>query len=109
MLDAKGEDMETLAPSQPEVPDDGHLRGLQNGKLVWQEIAFFDAIVFISDVGMGSCVTCGEIVDKALKKHGPGIRIVFRDSRGRWDELCHDGGSFSGYRTTNLRPPQMTS
>lgn len=94
MLDAKGEDMETLASALPVDP--------------WEVIGFCDAVVFTMESEKGRA-SCGLLVEVMLKKHGPGIRIVYRDHMGNWNELCHDGGSFSGYRPTNLRPPQMTS
>jgi hypothetical protein len=30
---------------------------------------------------------------------GPGVRVLYCDTDGRWDELCHDGaGRFTGFR-----------
>jgi len=32
-----------------------------------------------------------------LAANYPGFRIIYRDSMGNWDELCHDGALFTGF------------
>ena len=33
----------------------------------------------------------------------PGKRIVYLDSMDQWDELCHDGGRFLGFKPYGKR------
>lgn len=59
--------------------------------------------VFIEDVGHGhtrSVTNDAEaVVYELMNKYAfpPNIRIVYKDSDGRWDELLHDGDQFSGF------------
>lgn len=39
-----------------------------------------------------------EVVKWCLRKF-PRHRIVYRDTDGRWDQLCHDGEKFTGFKS----------
>lgn len=56
-------------------------------------------MVFLVDLDMGNRSVTNDVeavVAEVLALH-PGRRIVYRDSMGRWDELCHDGGAFTRF------------
>lgn len=53
---------------------------------------------FIEDVGEGKSVTNdAESVVKSVVEHFPGKRVIYKDTTGRWDELKHKGGTFTGF------------
>ncbi len=41
------------------------------------------------------------VVLRELEKHGPGKRILYRDTDGIWSELKHDGARFTGFADLN--------
>lgn len=56
-------------------------------------------LVFLVDLDRGGRSVTNDaeaVVAEMLAMH-PGRRVVYRDSRGRWDELCHDGRAFVGF------------
>lgn len=57
-------------------------------------------IVWIVDEDRGnrSVTNDADKVVAELHVNYPGFRIIYRDSIGNWDELCHDGALFTGYR-----------
>lgn len=58
--------------------------------------------VFIEDLNIGKSVTndAEEVVEE-LNNQFPEYRIIYKDSMGNWDELCHDLGSFTGFAPYN--------
>jgi hypothetical protein len=59
-------------------------------------VAKEDGKIWIIDNDDGRSVTnsAEEVVAELIKVHGPGNRIFYRDTDGRWDELKHDGKRF---------------
>jgi hypothetical protein len=57
-----------------------------------------DQAVFIVDCDIGMSVTndAENVVEKLLTNYG-NKRIIYRDTMGSWDELCHDGKKFTHY------------
>lgn len=57
------------------------------------------AIVWIEDLDRGrvSVTNDAENVVLDLQHDFPGYRIIYRDSTGRWDELRHVAGKFTGF------------
>ena len=56
--------------------------------------------VFIKDLNLGNMSITNDaenVVETVLRWH-PGKRIIYQDSEGQWDELCHENGEFSGFR-----------
>lgn len=57
-------------------------------------------IVWIIDLdqnGARSVTNDAENVCAELHSRYPNCRIIYRDTMGRWDELCHDSGRFTDY------------
>lgn len=68
-----------------------------------------DAVFLIdNDEGMSVTNDAENVVAYCLKEHGT-KRIIYRDTEGRWDELMHDGVSFTGFspidETTRQQAP----
>lgn len=58
-------------------------------------------MVWIEDVGHDvrpSVTNDAEAVVREVHERYPGRRIIYRDSDGRWDELCHHNGTFLQFR-----------
>ncbi|AGH16008.1 hypothetical protein DVVG_00022 [Dunaliella viridis virus SI2] len=56
--------------------------------------------VFLMDMNRGamSITNDAEAVVAHCHRFFPGKRIVYRDTEGRWDEICHNGGMFEGFK-----------
>jgi hypothetical protein len=59
--------------------------------------------VYIIDLDEGMSVTnnAEAVVLDLFLKYGE-RRIIYRDTDGRWDELLHDKGHFTGFGPLNL-------
>lgn len=71
-----------------------------------------DDVVFIVDLDTGkhrSVTNDAELVVSEIAASNPGKRIVYRDTMQRWDELRHDGGTFTGYAPWNGPLPALTA
>lgn len=69
-------------------------------------------IVWIVDEDRGGCSVTNdaENVVVALQNRFPGYRVIYRDSIGNWDELCHDAGRFTGFAPArDLAPAEVSS
>lgn len=62
--------------------------------------------IFIVDLDEGMSVTndAENVVIKLLTTFG-NKRIVYRDTMGTWDELCHDGRKFTHYMSLQPDDP----
>lgn len=66
----------------------------------YEVVEVLEDAVFVVDRDRGGMSVTNDaqaVVDEVLARH-PCRRIVYRDSRGRWDKLCHDGGVFAPWR-----------
>lgn len=54
--------------------------------------------IFIVDLDQGKSITndAEKVVERVVHDHGT-VRIIYRDTMGRWDELVHEGGIFKGF------------
>lgn len=60
----------------------------------------FVAITDDCDMKCGRSVTnAAENVVTWLLSMYPGRRFIYRDTMGQWDELAHDGKSFTGFKS----------
>lgn len=62
--------------------------------------------VFLVDLNRGNRSVTNDaenVVARVAALHGPDKRIVYCDSTGRWDELAHERGRFTGF--TPYREP----
>jgi len=56
-------------------------------------------IIFLSDSdGPVSMTNDAEAVVAMCHNHHPGLRIVYRDTDGCWDEMIHNNGRFLSFR-----------
>lgn len=65
----------------------------------YEVVEVVEDLVFLVDLNRGGCSVTNNaeaVVAEVLASH-PGHRIIYRDSIGRWDELCHDGGRFTRF------------
>lgn len=64
-------------------------------------------IVWIVDEDRGGVSVTNDAsnVVLSLAVNYPGFRIIYRDSMWNWDELCHDGVLFTGYRSARDMAP----
>jgi hypothetical protein len=55
--------------------------------------------VFIKDLNDGgkTITNDAEAVVQEVHEEYPGRRIIYRDSLGQWDELCHHDGCFYAF------------
>lgn len=55
--------------------------------------------VFIIDRDIGMSITndAEAVVGRVNSEH-PGKRIIYCDTDGRWDELAHEDGNFTGFK-----------
>jgi hypothetical protein len=66
-------------------------------------------IIYLVDNDDGMSVTndaervVAELMAQTNKFHTY-YRIIYRDTDGNWDELCHDGAKFTGYRSWRKLP-----
>ena len=59
-----------------------------------------DSMVFLVDRIIGMSVTNdAENVCENISQQYPDKRIIYRDTDGRWDELVHKDGVFTGYKS----------
>jgi hypothetical protein len=58
--------------------------------------------VRIVDMDHGKSVTndAENVVEELYKQYG-NRRFIYLDTMGRWDELAHDNGKFTGFRPFN--------
>lgn len=65
-------------------------------------------VVWIVDEDKGgrSVTNDADAVVAELAVNYPGYRIIYRDSMGNWDELCHDGVLFTGFRPARDMAPE---
>jgi len=62
-----------------------------------------DDAVYIIDMDQGKSVTndAENVVLDIYLEYG-NRRIIYKDTDGRWDELLHDKGTFTGFGPLNL-------
>jgi hypothetical protein len=66
-------------------------------------------IVYLVDLDRGgpSVTNSAELVVAKVAPNYPGHRIVYRDTTGRWDELVHTDGTFTGIRAWLGNVPEL--
>ena len=59
-----------------------------------------NGVVYLVDLDLGgpSVTNSAELVVARVAHNYPGQKIVYRDTTGRWDELVHSDGTFTGIR-----------
>lgn len=67
--------------------------------------AMTDKCVFVIDDDKSGIIQAEEIVKKVTSDYGM-RRVIYRDLTGRWDELIHHNGRFTGFSGyTGWTPP----
>lgn len=66
--------------------------------------------IFIIDLDQGKSITndAENVVERVVHDHGS-VRIIYRDTMGRWDELVHDGSRFQAFAPYTGPVPQTVS
>lgn len=66
----------------------------------FQIVAVKSDKVFLADLDMGrmSVTNDAESVVSYVARKYPNRRIIYKDSDGRWYELQHNDGNFSGFK-----------
>jgi hypothetical protein len=83
--------------SVPPLISDWHVvKSDSDARIVW---------IVDEDRGGKSVTNDADNVAAELAVNYPGYRIIYRDSIGRWDELCHDGALFVGFRPASEMAP----
>ena len=75
------------------------------------KVSDVDRIVWIVDYDGGerSVTNDAEAVVAALESRYPGYRVIYRDSMGAWDELCHQGDRFTGFKPARELAPEAVA
>lgn len=79
------------------------VRGSNTNGATWDVVRYdeFDSgtdRVWIVDLDIGKSITNdAERVVKAMYMMFGNVHIYYRDTMGRWDELCHEQGEFTNF------------
>lgn len=69
------------------------------GNPTYQMVLAPDGTILLTDMDGDVSVTNSAecVVETMLQIYPEGLRILYRDTDGRWDELKHDGTKFTGF------------
>ncbi len=78
----------------------------------YQIVKVANGIVWLIDTGTThrSVTNAANIVCREIAKTFKDHRIMYRDSAGRWDEMRHKDGEFTGFQMmpSGLTPPTVS-